>query len=87
MKVKVKFFALIREKIDAREINIEIKDGSTLGVLWEELKNSYLVLKNINSSLLFSVNHEYASLDSLLKEGDEIALIPPVSGGGGYINV
>ncbi|OGL43496.1 MAG: molybdopterin converting factor subunit 1 [Candidatus Schekmanbacteria bacterium RBG_16_38_10] len=81
MKIKVKFFALISEKIGAREINIEIKDGMTLEILWEELKNSYPVLKNINSSLLFSINHEYASLDSLLKEGDEIALIPPVSGG------
>ena len=81
MKVKIKFFALIREKIGIKEIDMEIKEGATLGMLFDKLKKNYPVLKDSSNYLLFSVNKEYASLNSVLNEGDEIALIPPVSGG------
>ena len=79
MRVKVRFFASVREIIGAREITAEFPDGTTVGGLWRSHVASHPRLARLR--MAFAVNHEYAGTDRVLSDGDEVAVIPPVSGG------
>ena len=81
MKVKVKFFAILREKVGTGEVTKEIREGSTIGELWESLKKEYPKLAPVEMRLLYAVNQNYVSADHVLKEKDEVVFVPPVSGG------
>jgi molybdopterin converting factor subunit 1 len=81
MKIKVKFFAILRERIGTGEITMEARDGSTVGELWEMLKRKYPKLAPVEMRLLYAVNQDYVSGDYVLKERDEVVFVPPVSGG------
>jgi molybdopterin converting factor subunit 1 len=81
MKVRVKFFAILREKAGAAEITIEIRDGSTVADLWQALQHDYPKLAVPGVRLLYAVNQNYVSPDWVLKDQDEVVFIPPVSGG------
>jgi len=81
MKVKVKFFAILREKVGTGEIPKEIREGSTVGELWEMLKQEYPKLAPVQMRLLYAVNQDYVNADYVLKERDEVVFVPPVSGG------
>ena len=82
MKVRLRCFAAAREIIGTRELVVDLPEGSTLTQLIEQIRRQYPRLEGLAGSLLFSVNREYAPSDRRLAAGDEIALIPPVSGGG-----
>jgi molybdopterin synthase catalytic subunit len=75
VKVKVKLFAGLRERAGWSELDVDVA-GATVGDVWAELE-----LGDEPGGLLYAVNHEYAERDRDLAEGDEVALIPPVSGG------
>jgi molybdopterin converting factor subunit 1 len=79
MKVTVKFFASVREVIGARSQVVEIADEATVGDLWRTFVEKYPRLANMG--LAYAVNHEYSGPERILKDGDEVAFIPPVSGG------
>ena len=81
MKVKVKFFAILRERVGAGEITKEIAEGSTVADLWAALKRDYPKLAPVETRLLYAVNQNYVKPDQMLKERDEVVFIPPVSGG------
>ncbi len=81
MKVKVKFFAILRERAGTGEIVKEIRDGSTIADLWEALKIDYPNLVPVAMRLLYAVNQDYVSGDYVLKEQDVVVFVPPVSGG------
>jgi molybdopterin converting factor subunit 1 len=81
MKVKVKFFAMLRERAGAGEIAREMKEGGTVADLWETLKKDYPRLAPVDTRLLYAVNQNYVRPDHILKENDEVAFVPPVSGG------
>jgi molybdopterin converting factor subunit 1 len=81
MKVKVKFFAMLKERTGVAEAIKEIKEGSTVGELWGTLQRDYPKLAVPGIRLLYAVNQEYVTADHVLKEADEIVFIPPVSGG------
>ncbi len=81
MKVKVKFFAILRERAGTGEITKEIREGSTVRELWEALQQDYPKLAPVEMRLLYAVNRDYVSSDYLLKERDEVVFVPPVSGG------
>ncbi len=81
MQVRVKFFAILRERVGAGEITREIAEGSTIGDLWEALKRDYPKLAAVNTRLLYAVNQNYVEPDHALREKDEVVFIPPVSGG------
>lgn len=80
MKVNVKFFALGRELVGDSNLQIDIKEGNSVQSLVEQLKSRHPKLKKLKSFLV-AVNMEYADFQKPLKEGDEVAIIPPVSGG------
>ncbi len=81
MKVKVKFFAALRERVGSSEITKEIGEGSTVGELWQTLQRDYPKLAPINTTLLYAVNRDYVSTSRVLQDGDEVVFVPPVSGG------
>jgi len=81
MKVRVKFFAILRERAGAAEISKEISDGSTVAQLWESLQKDHPKLAGPTFRLLYAVNQNYVTPEQVLKDGDEVAIIPPVSGG------
>ncbi len=81
MKVKVKFFAILRERAGTGEMTKEIQEGSTVQELWESLRVDYPGLAPAGVRLLYAVNQNYVRSDHVLREQDEVAFIPPVSGG------
>jgi len=72
----VKLFAALREQRGAREVELELEDGSRVDAVWPALG-----LGDEPAGLVYAVNRSYATRDAVLAEGDEVALIPPVSGG------
>jgi molybdopterin converting factor subunit 1 len=81
MKVRVKLFAILRERAGAGEVSKEIADGSTVADLWRQLQRDYPKLDVPGVRLLYAVNQNYVTADQKLAERDEVAFIPPVSGG------
>ena len=81
MKVKVKFFAILRERAGAAEVLKEISDRCTIGDLWRQLQKDYPKLDVPGIRLLYAVNQNYVGPDYVLCEQDEVVFIPPVSGG------
>ncbi len=79
MNVTVKFFASVREVIGARSQTVEVPEGTTVGALWQRYVDQHPRLATLG--LAYAVNHEYSGTERLLKDGDEVAVIPPVSGG------
>lgn len=81
MTVRVKFFAILRERAGVSEVSKELSEGSTVGDLWRELQKDYPKLAVPGIRLLYAVNQNYATADDCLREQDEVGFIPPVSGG------
>lgn len=82
MQIKVLFFASCREITRTRELVVELPGGVTVGDFRQELGIRYPDLKNLEKILSVAVNAEYADDATVLGPGDEVAVIPPVSGGG-----
>jgi len=82
MQVQVKLFAAARDIVGQREVSLQLTEGSTVGDLMEHFFTRYPELKAMAGSLLLAVNREFAERTVKLQEGDEVGVIPPVSGGG-----
>lgn len=76
MRISVKLFAGLREQAGVRERSLEVSDDATVAAVWPLLD-----LGVEPAGLLYAVNREYAAPERTLAEGDEVAVIPPVSGG------
>ncbi|MBI3894885.1 MAG: molybdenum cofactor biosynthesis protein MoaE [Acidobacteria bacterium] len=81
MKVKVLFFGLLKEIVGKPEEEFILDEGSSIGRLYQFYAVRFPRLAEHSSTLLFSRNREFASRSELLQEGDEVAFLPPVSGG------
>jgi molybdopterin converting factor subunit 1 len=81
MKVKVKLFAILRERAGTAEVTKEIQEGSTVADLWAALQQDYPKLAVPGIRLLYAVNQDYVRPDHVLKNSDEVVFVPPVSGG------
>jgi len=81
MRVRVKFFAILRERAGVGEITKEIQEGSTVANLWQALQQEYPKLNVPGIRLLYAVNQNYVRPEEVLKEMDEVVFVPPVSGG------
>lgn len=82
MRIRLLFFASCRDAVGDKEFDLEVEEGISAGALREELALRYPRLRPLKEKLLMAVNAEYVDDDTALKNGDEVALIPPVSGGG-----
>jgi molybdopterin converting factor subunit 1 len=81
MEVTVRYFAGHRDIVGQAEERIELSERATIGMLWELLVGRYPRLGGYSGRLLYAVNQEFSTLATELHDGDEVALIPPVSGG------
>ena len=81
MKVRVKFFAILRERAGTSEVAKEIAEGSTVADLWRQLQKDYPKLDVPGIRLLYAVNRDYVGVDHRLQDKDEVVFVPPVSGG------
>ena len=81
MTVRVLFFSTLRDLVGKAELPMELPAQSTVGDLLEQLEKEYSELKQWKEKLLIAVNHEYAEPTQLIKEGSEVAIMPPVQGG------
>ena len=87
MKVQVRFFAVYRERAGCDTIALEMPDGATVSDLTEEMRRRFPDLASASTALVVAVNAEYANPRTPLRDGDEVALIPPVSGGDRMVQV
>ncbi|MFQ5457159.1 MAG: molybdenum cofactor biosynthesis protein MoaE [Myxococcota bacterium] len=83
MKLKLRFFASLRERLGRAGEDFECPEGITVGKLRQQLSERYGQPDALAATLLISVNWEPAGDDEALSEGDEVAFLPPMSGGAG----
>jgi molybdopterin synthase catalytic subunit len=81
VKVRVLFFAYLRERCGGRETTLDVPEGTTVGEVWKALCARYEGLDA--ERIRVAVNAAYVDNAVLLHDNDELALIPPVSGGAG----
>ncbi len=83
--IQVKFFAMLRQTLKGGETQVEATNIQTVADLLEKLDSEHPGLREAvdNARAKVAINHEFASLDAQVSDGDEIAFIPPMSGGAG----
>ena len=81
MNVTVKYFAVCHEMLDRSEEEMELPEGATVGTILKRLEEEWPEIAEFYEVMQMSVNWEYATENTELTEGDEVALIPPVTGG------
>lgn len=82
MKVRIKLFAMLRERAGTGGgLLRDVPDGATVKELWDRVRREHAGLSGVELKLLYAVNSEYVGLEHRLADGDEVAFIPPVSGG------
>ena len=81
MTIRVLFFAQCSDIVGSRELEIEAAQGSTVQDLVKNLVGRYPRLARLERSIMLSVNQQYVEGEQILNDGDEVALITPVSGG------
>jgi len=81
MLVTVRLFARLRELAGRAELRQVLPDDATVGQAWDAIVAECPSLAAYGSSLSAAVNADYARFTSPLKDGDEVAFLPPVSGG------
>src|ERR1044071_4425093 len=81
MNIRVLFFGAARDAVGANQMDLALEAPATVSSASQSLKERFEKLERFGRSLLFAVNQEYATPDTQLKENDELAVFPPVSGG------
>ena len=81
MRLTVRLFARLRDIAGAAEIGREIPAGATIRTVWKELSGEFPELAAYERSMSSALNADYARMDAEVHDGDEIAFLPPVSGG------
>ncbi|MFN0728309.1 MoaD/ThiS family protein [Polaribacter gochangensis] len=80
MKIQVLLFGIATDLLQTSSVEFEVLENCTIADFKTEIKTKYPQLENINSYAI-AVNEAYASNETVLKENDVVAIIPPVSGG------
>ncbi len=83
MRVTVKLFGAVREAVGAVELSLSVAHGSRVADVRDRLAADHPIFASFGDRLAVSVNFEIASADAQLNDGDEVAFLPPVSGGAG----
>lgn len=83
MHVTIRLFARLREIAGDAELHRELPEDATASTAWESLTTQFPGLSPYERLISCAVNEEYAKLSTPLQEGDEVAFLPPVSGGCG----
>jgi len=81
ISINIKPFASYREMIGEKGIVMNLPEGASVSALISDLVDKYPGLKPVESKMVVAVNYEYQGHNYILRSDDEVALIPPVSGG------
>lgn len=80
MEIKLLAFGIVKDIFKVNLMKIRLPEGSTVDILRKNLEHQFPAIKRL-STYMIAVNNEYAGDKVVLNESDEIAIIPPVSGG------
>lgn len=81
MRIELRYFAMVRETLGRGREERTVADGTSAGALFDQLSAEEPRLGPLKATTMLMVNQEYVDPDHVLRDGDELALIPPVSGG------
>jgi molybdopterin converting factor subunit 1 len=79
--IRVLFFGMVRDIVGRREDSLEVPEGGRLTWVFEHYATLFPRLKELSASIVLALNQEFAAPSNSLAEGDEVAFLPPVSGG------
>jgi molybdopterin synthase catalytic subunit len=83
VRVKVLFFGMLKDIVGRSEDHIDVDEGARLELVFERYAREFPRLKGLASSIVLASNHQFCDRSEMVREGDEIAFLPPVSGGTG----
>src|SRR3954454_21074649 len=81
MRVRLLYLGMLKEVAGTSAEAVELPEACTAGDLWSQVANRFPKMKGYERSIAISVNQEFAARSTVLQDGDEVGLLPPVSGG------
>ena len=81
MRIRLRPFAFFRQALGAPEMEYDLSDGATAGDLLDDILRKHPSLEKSRGHVVITVNKSAVKLTEMLHEGDEVAILPPVSGG------
>jgi len=81
MRVRLLYFAVLRDIAGTNETDLELPEGTRAADVWQRLRGEHPQLAGYAQPPMTAINESYASADAVLRDGDELAFIPPVAGG------
>ena len=81
IKVRAEFYSRLKEIVDASVLVLSLPEKATVNDLFEQLQKRYPELRGFQRSVLFGIGVEFVARNHELKDGDNIAIMPPVQGG------
>lgn len=86
MRITVRLFAILRDHAGVGQTTLDLPAGATVSAAIEALAGQFPQIRQPLQRAAFAVNHSYVQAECILSDGDELALIPPVSGGSGLFD-
>ncbi|MEQ1948330.1 MAG: molybdenum cofactor biosynthesis protein MoaE [Bryobacteraceae bacterium] len=83
MRIRVLFFGVLKDIVGCREESVEIPEGGRVETVFELYANRFPRLREVAASTVLAVNQQFSTPTAPLSDGDEVAFLPPVSGGSG----
>ena len=84
--MRVLFFGMLKDLAGRAEDHLDLEEGATLGRVFDHYSRLFPRLGEMAGSIMLARNHEFAAASTLVSDGDEVALLPPVSGGSDYLH-
>lgn len=81
MKLTVLLFGAMRDAAGSGRLDLDFEDSISIAALWDSLRTDFPALGATGADRLTAVNQDFAAEDRVLRDGDEVAFFPPVSGG------
>lgn len=81
MNVRLLYFAVLRDITGKSDAVVSLSEGARAGEVWQSLRDQFVELAGYRQPPMIAVNEVYATPDTVLHDGDEVAFIPPVAGG------
>jgi molybdopterin converting factor subunit 1 len=81
MRITVRLFARLRDIVGRAQVERDVPDGATLETVWNALAADFPELARYTPSISGAINDEYARMSAAVHDGDDVAFLPPVSGG------
>ena len=81
MRVTVQYFARLRELAGCSEWQCDLPDGATVADVWRTGVTRFPPVAAMGTSLSCAINADFSRMDAVVRDGDEVAFLPPVSGG------